>query len=186
MGDRRSHLDGSHWAVSRNHHHHLCHKRSMLNGGTFPREKEIVGERRERGRRTFQAKEKVTVAVVGRVRQGASLETGRAIARRHFSLCGGNVDVNGRQLREWGIGRHRRHRCPRICWDQDQVQKMSRNMVHITTQHLSSHQFFISQSIRSNISVVLILDIWLVQLIPNDGEQMLVISFSPFSSFSYL
>uniref|UniRef100_A0A915PI88 Uncharacterized protein n=1 Tax=Setaria digitata TaxID=48799 RepID=A0A915PI88_9BILA len=52
-------------------------------------------------------------ATAGRVQQGAPLETGRTTARRHFSLCGGNVDVNGRQLGKWGISRRRRHhRCP--------------------------------------------------------------------------
>lgn len=121
-------------------------------------------------------KERATVVAVGRVRQGAPLETGSSIAQRHLSLCGGSVDVNGLQLRGWEINRHRRHRYPRICWDQDQVQKISRNII---TQHLSSpihteRLFFISQPILSNTSVALIPDTWPVQLIPNDGVQKLV------------
>lgn len=79
---------------------------------------------RKRGRRTFQAKEGRLLLLLLLLLQLAtalllllgecdrSEHHWKAIAQQYFTLCGGNVD--GRQLKEWGINRHRRHKCPRI------------------------------------------------------------------------
>lgn len=95
---------------------------------------------------------------------------GRAKAHRNFYLCGGNVDVNGGQLRGWGTSRRRR-KCPRICWGREAHRGVD---PRIAADPSSQCRLFISQLLRFITLVVLIPATWPVPQTQNDGEHMLV------------